>query len=83
MPEIYEIVAPFPGVFYRRANPDSAPLAEPEQVIAVGRVIALIEVMKMFHEVQSAVAGKITEFCAEDGDAVAMGQIIAKIESQS
>ena len=82
MPEIQEIAAPFPGVFYRRTDPSSPPLAECGQEIALGDVIALVEVMKMFHEVRSPVGGKIVEFCVEDGDAVAMGHTIARIAAR-
>jgi len=74
-----EILAPFPGIFYRRTDPGSDPLVELGQEIEVGDVIALVEVMKMFHEVHSTIAGTVMEFCVEDGDAIAMGQSIAKI----
>jgi len=74
-----EILAPFPGIFYRRTDPGSHPLVELGQEIEVGDVIAIVEDVKMFHEVHSTIAGTVMEFCVEDGDAIAMGQSIAKI----
>ena len=82
MSDSQEILAPFPGIFYRRTDPSSDPLAELGQEIAVGDVIALVEVMKMFHEVHSTIAGTVVEFCVEDGDAIAMGQALAKIATK-
>jgi len=80
MSEIQDITAPFPGILYRRADPGSAPFAEVDHMISAGDVIALVEVMKMFHEVQSPVSGRLVEFCVDDGDAVAMGKAIARVE---
>ena len=80
MSEVQEISAPFPGVLYRRSDPSAACFVNEGDVVKVGDVVALVEVMKMFNEVPSPVAGRILEFLVEDGDAVSMGQTIARVE---
>ena len=42
--------------------------------VAVGDVIGLVEVMKTFREVKADKAGTITEFHADNEDAVMAGQ---------
>ena len=43
-----KILSPLPGTFYRRAAPDKPPFKADGDVVAVGDVIGLIEVMKSF-----------------------------------
>jgi len=81
--DFHEIFAPFPGVLYLRADPNSEPFVQPGESVADGDVVALIEVMKMFHEIRSEWTGRLVGFGVADGDAVSMGQAIAQIASES
>jgi acetyl-CoA carboxylase biotin carboxyl carrier protein len=73
----HEIVAPFPGTFYRRPSPTDDPfVSEGDQVIE-GQPVAIVEVMKMFSQVTSDVAGTVVSFPLEEGDVVSMGDVIA------
>ena len=81
MSDFQEIAAPFPGIFYLKAEPNAAPYVQPGDSVSAGDVVALVEVMKMFHEVRSEIDGRLVEFLVEDGDAVSMGQTIARLET--
>ncbi len=75
-----EIKAPIPGTFYRKAAPDQPPLKSAGDAVVEGDTIGLIEVMKMFHEVKSDVAGTVLRFEAEDAGAVMAGQILLLVD---
>jgi acetyl-CoA carboxylase biotin carboxyl carrier protein len=71
--------APFPGVFYRRPDPDSDPFVTESDTVAEGEVIGLIEVMKMFHEVHADASGTVAEFLVENESAVDAGQPLLRL----
>ena len=76
-----EILSTIPGTLYRRPDPESPPFLEEGQAVSVGQTVALIEVMKNFHEVESEVEGTFVEFLAENEDIVEGGQAIAVVET--
>ena len=43
-----ELLAPLPGVFYRKPAPDKPAYKSEGDIVAVGDVVGLIEVMKSF-----------------------------------
>jgi len=49
--------------------------------VHVGQVVALIEAMKVFNEVQSEVTGRVVEVVANNGDVVHKGDVIIRVES--
>ena len=69
-----EILSPLPGTFYRRSSPDKPAFKEIGDVVAVGDVIGVIEVMKSLNEVLADVAGTITGFPTDDEEPVMAGQ---------
>ncbi len=69
-----QILSPLPGTFYRRPSPEDASFKEVGDTVAVGDVIGLVEVMKVFREVKADKAGKVTEFLVDNEDAVMAGQ---------
>ena len=74
-----EILSPLPGTFYRRSSPDKPAFKEIGDVVAVGDVIGLIEVMKSFNEVLADVAGTITGFPTDDEEPVMAGQPLVEL----
>jgi len=77
---VKQILSPLPGTFYRRPAPDQPVYKSEGDMVAVGEVIGLVEVMKSFNEVKSTVAGKIVKFLTENEDAVMAGQPLADVE---
>lgn len=74
-----QLLSPLPGTFYRRPSPDKPAYKNDGDIVAVGDVIGLIEVMKSFTEVKAEVAGKITKFLADNEEPVMAGQPLAEI----
>jgi acetyl-CoA carboxylase biotin carboxyl carrier protein len=75
-----QILSPLPGTFYRQPAPDKPPFKADGDMVAVGEVIGLIEVMKSFIEVQTDVAGKIVKFALDNEEPVMAGQLLTKRE---
>ncbi len=74
------IVAPLTGVYYATASPTSPPFVAVGDVVEVGQVVALVEAMKVFNEIQSEVAGRVTALVATNGDVVQKGDVLLRIE---
>ena len=75
------ILVPVTGVYYSAPSPTSPPFVHPGNIVHVGQVIALIEAMKVFNEIQSEVAGRVVEIVAVNGDVVHKGDVLIRVES--
>ena len=75
-----EILAPLPGVFYRKPAPDKPAYKSEGDIVAVGDVVGLIEVMKSFIEVHAEAGGKIVRFIVGDEEPIMAGQPLLEIE---
>lgn len=76
----HEIKSPIPGTFYRKPSPDEPPFKQPGDKVAKGDTIALVEVMKTFHEIKADADGTIASFPVEDGEPVTAGLTIAELD---
>lgn len=74
------VVAPLTGVYYSAPSPSAPSFVNPGDTIHVGQVVALIEAMKVFNEIQSEVAGRVVALVAENGEVVQKGDPLIKIE---
>ena len=74
------ITSPMVGTFYKSPSPDAAPFVEVGKTIKQGDVVCIVEAMKLMNEIESEVAGKITEICVEDGQPVEFGQVLMYVE---
>ena len=74
------VTSPFVGTFYRAAGPDQPVFVELGSVVKKGQAICIIEAMKLMNEIESEVAGKVTEILAENGQPVEFGQALFRIE---
>lgn len=75
-----ELLAPLPGVFYRKPAPDRPVYKSEGDIVAVGDVVGLIEVMKSFIEVHAEASGKIIRFVVGDEEPIMAGQPLLEIE---
>jgi acetyl-CoA carboxylase biotin carboxyl carrier protein len=76
------ITAPLAGVFYSSPSPASPPFVNIGDVVHVGQVVALIEAMKVFNEIQSEVSGRVIAIVATSGNVVQKGDVLIKVEPQ-
>jgi acetyl-CoA carboxylase biotin carboxyl carrier protein len=74
------IIAPMTGVYYSAASPTSPPFVTIGDIVRVGQIIALIEAMKVFNEVQAEVAGRVLALVANNGDVVQKGNVLLRVE---
>jgi acetyl-CoA carboxylase biotin carboxyl carrier protein len=74
------VTSPFVGTFYRAPGPDQPVLVELGTVVKKGQSICIIEAMKLMNEIESEVAGKVTEILAENAQPVEFGQALFRIE---
>jgi acetyl-CoA carboxylase biotin carboxyl carrier protein len=68
------IKSPMIGTFYRRPSPDKPIFAEVGDEVAPGKVVCIIEAMKLFNEIESEVKGKIVKVLVDDASPVEYDQ---------
>jgi acetyl-CoA carboxylase biotin carboxyl carrier protein len=68
------IKSPMIGTFYRRSSPDKPAFADVGDDIAPGKVLCIIEAMKLFNEIESEMSGKIVKVLVDDASPVEFDQ---------
>ena len=71
-----EIKSPMVGTFYRAPSPGARPYVEVGDRVEPGRVVCIIEAMKLMNEIESEVAGTIAEILVENAQPVEYGQTL-------
>lgn len=74
------IKSPMIGTFYRRAAPDKPIFVEPGDEVTPGKVVCIIEAMKLFNEIESEVKGRIIKVLVEDASPVEYDQPLFLVE---
>lgn len=74
------IKSPMIGTFYRSASPDKPAFASVGDDITPGKVVCIIEAMKLFNEIESEVSGKIVKVLVEDASPVEYDQPLFLVE---
>ena len=68
------IKSPMIGTFYRKPSPDKPLFVEVGSEVTPGKVVCIIEAMKLFNEIESEVKGKIVKVLVEDQSPVEYDQ---------
>ncbi len=68
------IKSPMIGTFYRQAGPGKPVLANIGDEVTPGKVVCIIEAMKLFNEIESEIKGKIVKVLVEDASPVEYDQ---------
>ncbi len=74
------IKSPMIGTFYKRPSPDKPNFVEIGEEIAPGKVLCIIEAMKLFNEIESEVSGKVVKILVDDSSPVEYDQPLFLVE---
>ncbi|HEX2834562.1 MAG TPA: acetyl-CoA carboxylase biotin carboxyl carrier protein [Thermoanaerobaculia bacterium] len=71
---LHIITSPIVGTFYRSPNPESQPFVNVGDRITKGKVLCIIEAMKLMNEIESDVDGVITAIYPQNGQPIEYGE---------
>jgi acetyl-CoA carboxylase biotin carboxyl carrier protein len=74
------IKSPMIGTFYRAAGPGKTIFANVGDEIKAGKVICIIEAMKLFNEIESEISGRIVKVLVDDATPVEYDQPLFLVE---
>jgi acetyl-CoA carboxylase biotin carboxyl carrier protein len=74
------VAAPLTGIWYGAPSPGARPYLDVGSEVAIGQVVGLIEAMKLFNEIKSAVSGTVTRFLVESGTLVKRQQPLLEVD---
>ncbi len=74
------IKSPMIGTFYRSSSPDKPPFVNVGDEIDTGKVVCIIEAMKLFNEIESEVKGRIVKVLVDDASPVEYDQPLFLVE---
>jgi len=74
------IKSPMIGTFYRRPSPDKPNFVEEGDEVKNGKVVCIIEAMKLFNEIESEISGRVVKILVEDSTPVEYDQPLFLVE---
>ena len=74
------IKSPMIGTFYRRPSPDKPNFLEVGDEVTPGKVVCIIEAMKLFNEIESEISGRVVKLLVEDASPVEYDQPLFLVE---
>jgi len=74
------VKAPLTGIYYGAPSPGATPYVAVGDHVSVGQIIGLIEAMKLFNEIKSDLAGRVTRICVDSGSLVKARQPLIEVE---
>jgi acetyl-CoA carboxylase biotin carboxyl carrier protein len=79
---LQEIVSPVVGTFYVASEPGAQPFVHVAQKVTADTLVCVVEVMKLFNEVEAGINGEIVEILVKDGDFVEYGQPLFLVKAE-
>jgi acetyl-CoA carboxylase biotin carboxyl carrier protein len=68
------ITSPMIGTFYRTPGPDKDAFVNVGDLVEPGKVVCIVEAMKLFNEIESEVKGRIVKVLVDNASPVEYGQ---------
>ncbi|GEN67567.1 MULTISPECIES: acetyl-CoA carboxylase biotin carboxyl carrier protein [Chryseobacterium] len=68
------IKSPMIGTFYRKPSPDKDVFVNVGDEVSAGKVVCVIEAMKLFNQIDSEISGKIVKILVDDATPVEYDQ---------
>jgi len=74
------IKSPMIGTFYRSSSPDKPSFVNVGDEIGVGKVICIVEAMKLFNEIESEVSGRVVKVLVDNASPIEYDQPLFLVE---
>jgi acetyl-CoA carboxylase biotin carboxyl carrier protein len=71
---VHVVTSPIVGTFYRSPSPESDPFAQVGERISKGKILCIIESMKLMNEIESDVEGEVLAVYPRNGQPVEYGE---------
>ena len=71
---VHVITSPIVGTFYRSASPEADPFAQVGERVGKGKILCIIESMKLMNEIESDVEGEVVAVYPQNGQPVEYGE---------
>jgi len=78
--QLVEVKSPMVGTFYRAPSPDAEPYVRMGDTVEPGKVICIVEAMKLMNELECEVRGRIAEIVVENAQPVEFGQVLFRVD---
>ena len=79
---LHEIRSPIVGTFYRAPAPDADNYIQVNDTVSPGRVLCIVEALKLMNEIECDVSGVIKKILVENGKPVEYNQPLFLIETE-
>lgn len=76
------VKSPIVGTYYDSPSPGSAPFVKVGDQVEPGKVLCIIESMKLMNEIEAEIAGTVVAKLVENGKAVEYGESLFTIRSR-
>jgi acetyl-CoA carboxylase biotin carboxyl carrier protein len=73
------VKSPIVGTFYESSSPGSPPFVRVGETVQPGKVLCIIESMKLMNEIESEISGVITSKLVQNGQPVEYGEALFAI----
>ncbi len=73
--------SPIVGTFYEAPSPDTPPFVKVGDSITTGKVLCIIESMKLMNEIESELSGTIVAKLVQNGHAVEYGEALFAVRT--
>ena len=78
---LHIITSPIVGTFYRSPNPESGPFVNEGDRVSKGKVLCIIEAMKLMNEIESEIDGVIVKIYPQNGQPVEYGEKLFAVKA--
>jgi acetyl-CoA carboxylase biotin carboxyl carrier protein len=80
--QLHVITSPIVGTFYRAPSPEAPAFVSAGDKIERGKVLCIIEAMKLMNEIESDVTGEVAEVFPQNGQPVEYGERLFAIRTE-
>jgi acetyl-CoA carboxylase biotin carboxyl carrier protein len=78
---LHIITSPIVGTFYRSPNPESGPFVQEGDRVSKGKVLCIIEAMKLMNEIEAEIDGTVVRIYPQNGQPVEYGEKLFAVKA--